>query len=267
MLEDFFGFNGYQREAEGFLSWQHLTFVSFLLVCTVTLAMLLARRHAGSDDRTHSRTLLIAAIVMDGVEIIKVALQCTLGGDPFAWLNSLPLYLCSIQFFTLPLCALAKGRLRASALDFVAMFGMLGAVLGTYCAGNNYACYPVLSFDNVVSGVTHSAAGFASLYIMLTGMARMHKRNMGIACGLILLFSALSYAVNLPLGTNYMFLMRGDGTPYDLLFNLVPGSPVLYPLGVVGLLLVYIFAAYQLHALVCRLREKRTVAKAAATFS
>jgi hypothetical protein len=38
-----------------------------------------------------------------------------------------------------------------------------------------------------------------------------------------------------------MFLMQGDGTPYDILYNLVNGNPVLYPLGVVGLFFVYIF--------------------------
>jgi hypothetical protein len=41
-----------------------------------------------------------------------------------------------------------------------------------------------------------------------------------------------------------MFLMAGDGTPYDLLFNLVKGNAIAYPLGVVALFLVYIVAFY-----------------------
>lgn len=41
-----------------------------------------------------------------------------------------------------------------------------------------------------------------------------------------------------------MFLLRGDGTPYDIVYNLVGGNQVLYPLMVVGLFLVYIGAFY-----------------------
>ena len=46
---------------------------------------------------------------------------------------------------------------------------------------------------------------------------------------------------------NYMFLMRGDGTPYDILYNLVNGNKVIYPLGVWALFLVYIFVFYSIY--------------------
>ena len=49
-----------------------------------------------------------------------------------------------------------------------------------------------------------------------------------------------------------MFLVRGDGTPYDILYNLVGGNPVVYPLCVVGLFLLYISTVYLVHFLVCR---------------
>ena len=38
-MREFFGFGGYQRPAEGFLSWQHLTFVTSLMVIMVVLAI------------------------------------------------------------------------------------------------------------------------------------------------------------------------------------------------------------------------------------
>ena len=58
---------------------------------------------------------------------------------------------------------------------------------------------------------------------------------------------------------NYMFLMAGDGTPYDILFNLLGGNPVLYPLSVVALFVIYILGYYG----VCRLvrgRKKKALA-------
>lgn len=41
-----------------------------------------------------------------------------------------------------------------------------------------------------------------------------------------------------------MFLMEGDGTPYDIIYNLVGGNPVAYPIIVVVLFFIYIVAFY-----------------------
>ena len=257
MLNDFFGIGGYAREPEGYFSWQHLTFVSILMVIMTTLAIFLARRNKDKSLQEKNRVLMGAAIVMDGMELIKILLECSLNNNWLGWLNDLPLFLCSIQFITLPLAAFCHGRIKEASLDFVAIFGLLGAILGTYCAGNNYACYPVLSFTNVFSGITHTTAGFASLYIIFTRMASMKKQHITITFAIIFCFSIAAYIANLLLGTNYMFLMRGDGTPYDILFNLLGGSPVLYPIGVVVLFVVYIVLVYHL----CYLIRKKAANK------
>jgi uncharacterized membrane protein YwaF len=102
----------------------------------------------------------------------------------------------------------------------------------------------VLSIDNVVSGITHSISGFTSLYLLITGMAEMKKRNWPITIMILLGFAVAAYVANICLDYNYMFLVRGDGTPYDILYNLVGGSPILYPLGVVVLFLLYITGFY-----------------------
>lgn len=257
MLKEFFGINGYTRRAEGFLSWQHLVFVSLLMVAMFLLAVVFGRRNRGKNPQISNRVLAVAAVLMNAVEIAKILIRCFAEGSWTPWLGELPLYMCSIQLITLPLAAFSKGRLKEAALDFVSLFGVLGAVLGTYCAGNNYSCYPVLSFDNVFSGITHSVAGFASVYIMIAGLAKMHRHNMGIACAIIIGFGIVAYAVNLVLGTNYMFLMRGDGTPYDILYRLLNGHRVLYPLGVVGLFLIYIFIGFQAAQRVRRMRDRK----------
>lgn len=59
-------------------------------------------------------------------------------------------------------------------------------------------------------------------------------------CSIQLITTALT--ANLMLDYNYMFLMRGDGTPYDIIYNLVGGNPVIYPIMVVLLFVIYIVA-------------------------
>ena len=257
-MKEFFGFGGYQRPIEGYMSWQHLSFVSVLMVLMIASAVYLGRRNRSRSDQDKNKVLIITAILIDAFELFKIVLLCFRSGDPFDWLNNLPLFLCSIQLITIPLAAFTRGRLKESSLDFVLIFGVLGGVLGTYAAGNNYGSYPVLSFDNVVSGLTHSLAGFAALYIGFSGMVSMKKKNMPITFSILIGFCVAAFVANKLLDYNYMFLVSGDGTPYDILYNLVGGNAVLYPLLVVLLFILYITLFYSVYFLI----QKRKSANA-----
>ena len=251
LLREFFGFGeGYLREPEGYLSWQHILFVSCLMATMVALAIILSHHFKNKEEKSKNKVIIGAAIAIDVLEIAKIVLFCIRGNDPMGWLYELPLFLCSIQLITIPLAAFAKGRVKESALDFVMIFGILGAVLGTIGAGQNYACYPVLSLDNVVSGLTHSISGFTSLYIMFSGMASMKQKNIWITFSILGFFCAAAYTANHILDYNYMFLMAGDGTPYDILYNLVGGNKIAYPIGVVALFLIYIVTFYLVYYMV-----------------
>lgn len=251
-MKEFLGIGGYAREPEGYFSWQHLVFVTSLMAVMVLLAVVLGRRNRNKPERVKNRVLAVAAILIDSIEIIKLAVFCVRVGSCSTLLYNLPLFLCSIQLITIPLAAFSKGRVREAALDFVFIFGILGAVLGTYGAGQNYGSYPVLGIDNVASGITHSIAGFCSLYIVISGMASMKKRNIVITFCILFFFCAAAFIANKLIGYNYMFLERGDGTPYDIIRNLVGGSPVLYPMTVVLLFVLYIAAFYFIFFLIRR---------------
>ena len=171
-MKEFLGIGGYTREPEGFLSPEHLIFTLSLVLFTLGLAIILGLRNKSRDGKVKNRPLIIAALLMDAVEIFKIVVMIYRSDTPStAWHNLLPLFLCSIQLITIPLAAFAKGRLREASLDFVLIFGMLGGILGTVGAAQNYGCYPVLSIDNVASGITHCISTFASLYIGLSGLA------------------------------------------------------------------------------------------------
>lgn len=260
-MREFFGFGGYERPAEGFLSWQHLLFVGLLLTGMVLAAVFLGKAYRGKALQAQNKVLIAAALLIDGLELFKIVLLCFRGGSLRPILHNLPLFLCSIQLIAIPMAAFSKGRIKEAAIDFVCIFGILGAVCGTIGAGQNYNAYPVLSFDNVVSGLTHCISGFASLYIMVAKMTQMKKENIGITFGILLAFCVAAYIANVTIPYNYMFLMAGDGTPYDILFNLVGGHPVLYPLLVMALFLIYIVLFYYVfYAITARKKEPAAVA-------
>lgn len=258
-MKEFFGFGGYERPAEGFLSWQHLVFVSSFLAVIIILAIYFGRKFRDKSYEEKNKVLIWTAIILDSIEIIRIIISCIRSGEPDRVLYELPLFLCSIQLIAIPVAAFSKGRLKEASLDFVFIFGMLGAVLGTYGAGQNYAAYPVLSFDNVFSALTHTIAGFATIYIGISGMKSMKPRNIPITYAILLAFCVLAAIGNTIVPYNYMFLVSGDGTPYDILYNLVGGNPVLYPMMVILLFLIYIAAFYGVYMLIVkRLRKNKT---------
>ena len=256
VLREFLGWGGYARQPEGYMSWQHLTFVTSLMALMLVFSVFVGSRNKNKSEGVKNRVLAISAVLINLIEIFKITVHCLESGEPRELLYNLPLFLCSIQLIAIPVAAFSTGRLREAALDFVFIFGIIGAVLGTYAAGQNYACYPVLSLDNVASGITHSISGFCSIYIAVSGMATMKRKNLPITFGILLFFCTCAYVVNLLIDYNYMFLMRGDGTPYDLIYNLVEGNPVLYPVGVVLLFVIYTLAFYGIFALTVRKKTK-----------
>lgn len=256
-IQEFFGFgpNGYTRPAEGAYSWQHLLFVTVLFTTAFLLAVLLGNLNRRRSAAVKNIPLIFAAVLIDSIEIFRICICLT--KDPTSWKVLLPLFLCSISLFSLPLAAFARGRVREIALDYVTVFGILIAVVGTVGAAQNYGTYPVLSFDNVVSGLTHCISGFAGLYIYVARMASMKKQNIGITFTVLIVFSIAAYVVDRIIPYNYMFLMRGDGTPYDYLYDLLGGSPVLYPAVVVIIFCYYIFIHYFAFYLIRRSRAEK----------
>ena len=84
---------------------------------------------------------------------------------------------------------------------------------------------------------------------------KIQKKNIFFTFGILSAFCIVAYIVNISIDYNYMFLMRGDGTPYDIFFNLVNGNPVLYPLLVVFLFLLYITGYYFVYYFIQKRRK------------
>ena len=264
-MRNFFGFGTgeypYGRPADGFLSWQHIVVVSIFVITGILLAIFLGNRNKNKDYKTKNKVLIWAAIAIDTFEIAKIIIGCI--DDISFWQVSLPLFLCSIQLITIPLAAFGKGRFKEAALDFVLIFGILGGLLGTVGAAQNYNAYPAFSWPNIVSATTHTISAFSSLYIAISGMSSLKKRNIGITYAILFGFGIAAYITNIILDYNYMFLMNHDGTPYEYLYNWVGGSPLWYPICVMMLFVVYIAIFYFVHAIAVKKNHKKAIKVAA----
>ena len=80
-MKEFFGFGGYTRPAEGFLSWQHLLFVGLLLTTMAVLAVWLGKKNRFAPPEKQNKVMIAAAFLIDGLEIFKLIVLCLRVGN------------------------------------------------------------------------------------------------------------------------------------------------------------------------------------------
>ena len=275
-MSDFFGFGGYTRPIEGYLSWQHLVMVSTFMVAAIALGVVLGLLFRKKEYVQRNKVLIGAAIAMDSVELFKIILMAIRAGSIANLLCTLPLYMCSIQLIVIPIAAFSHGRLKEAALDFVFIFGILGAAAGTFGSAYNFNHRPCFCFDNLVSMTTHWIAGFSSIYIGFSNMQSMKKKNIWIVCAILMVFffAALfvDYVIPVPASAgyeksipffNYMYLRLPEGTPYKMFCYPSPENPnpFLYLLVVLGLFALYLAVFYGGYYLIYWLITKKNPLK------
>ena len=204
------------RQGDALFSWQHLLSVTLTLAVFFFLAVWLGRKFK-ENKKGQNVTLLIAGIVIVLNQIGKITYLAW--GTENLWetlVGNAPLYLCDMTIFVLPLAALTRGRFRDWCLDFVAIWGLLMAIFGTYLAGNIYPAHAAISFGALNSLLCHAVSGFAALFIFVTGLNKMEKRNIPFVVGILLVFMTTALIVDYVDGHNFMFFFHGDGTPFTL---------------------------------------------------
>ena len=93
-----------------------------------------------------------------------------------------------------------------------------------------------------------------------TDMLKKKLRKSGLKAWLYLLpailflgaFMVLASLANWAFDYNYMFLVRHDGTPYVIFWDLVGGNQPLYAIVVIALFLIYIVVFYAVYGLIAQ---------------
>lgn len=160
--------------------------------------------------------------------------------------NNVPLYLCDVAIWAIPIIAFSKGKVRTVASDFMGAWGIPMGVIGTYLAGNIFGIVPVFSFDGLLAIFIHVIPAAFAIFLYMTKTATIDRKNMLLSnvCFVIYLGLVLGYChlFHPMFGTNFMFFFQGDGTPFDL-FRPYVSLPV-YQIIVFALYLAYFVLFY-----------------------
>lgn len=261
-MKEFFNeyFTGnFTRTAEGYMSWQHILVTVLFVGTAIFLAMTLGKKNKNESLDKKIKVIMVAAILIDAFEIIKLTLYCISGHSIGVLLGNLPLFLCSLQLIALPLAAFSKNRLQESMLDFVLIFGLLGGSVGIAAAVHVYEYYPVIHFHTMVSATTHTISLFASLYIIFSRLVSLKKENIWIVSTVFASFVFIAEMTNILQGGryNYMFLWRSDGTPFIMFENLFTAPSFLYTMSCIILMSLYLVAFYFISYLIMKKSHKQ----------
>ena len=236
---DWFFFNK-GRTPEGLLSPTHIITVTITLLLLIGLAFFLGHKY-----KNNPKAINIILKVSAGIMIFLYVLELT---DAFvgvyydkgilfethegrmAYLlqlvNGMPLYLCDIAIFGIPIIAFTKGKARTILSDFLGIWGIPMGVIGTYLAGNVYSRVPVFSFDGLLCLFIHIIPAAVTVFLYYVRIATIERKNMIPALISFFCFSLFvliyDWIFHSTFGTNFMFFFSGDGTPFDLFRPYVP---------------------------------------------
>ena len=260
------------RTGDPLFSWPHLLSVTVTLGIFMFLAIWLGKKFKG-NDKNQRIALGIAGILIVLIQVAKMFWVCQGSTDIWKTLvGNAPLYLCDMAIFILPLTAITFGRFRDWCLDFISIWGILMGFFGTYFAGNIYPAHAAISFGALNSLFNHALSLFGGVFIFVSGLNKMEKRNIPFTVGILVVFMTTALVIDYVDTHNFMFFFHGDGTPFTffqeyLSFGLTPIYQAWIYLLQCGYMVGFYFAYYGVKKAIAKHQEKKSTKLATATES
>ena len=251
------------RTPAGLFSLSHILTVTLTLAIFLTLAVFLGKKFKG-DPKKQNLVLLISGIAIVVVQLSKnIWLLCETDNFWDCLIGNWPLYFCDVPIYIIPLAALTKGRFKQWCLDFMAICGLLMGFMGNYFAGNLDPSHAIISFSVINALLNHSISAFVALFIWVSGLNKMEKRDIPFAIGILFTFMSIALTVDyisIPIigrERNFMFFFHGDGTPFTLFLDLYKGALIPYQITIYVLQCGYMGLFYLVYYWIMGFLKKR----------
>lgn len=221
------------RTPEGLFSFAHIFSVTIVLIILVGLYVFLGIKYK-NNQKAINNILKVSALIMIALYIIELAggyfyiyykrgltLLTPEGRKVYLsqFITSMPLFLCDIAIYAIPIIAFTKGKVREVLSDFMGIWGIPMGVIGTYLAGNVFGSCPVFSFDGLLCIFIHIVPCAVTVFLYYNKITTLDKKNIKPALISFFCFSLFVLIYDYifqSFGANFMFFFSGDGTPFDL---------------------------------------------------
>ena len=133
-------------------------------------------------------------------------------GHGFNLTGLLPLNTCSLFIYTLPLAAWCKGKVKDTAICWLATIGVFGGLTNLYLT-QILNTYPFWTFATFMSLYFHFLMVFTGLFIVVTKYNKFKFFDAVLAWIPLAIFSILVIPVCYALKADYMLYYYGNGAP------------------------------------------------------
>ncbi|MCL2377105.1 MAG: YwaF family protein [Defluviitaleaceae bacterium] len=201
----------------GFGLYSVAHFVILAAIAAITWAICLAYRRM--DDTNRTKMMFTIAIIILVVEVAKV-ISYPIFHDGFR-VEYTSLHLCGIMIFVGLIYAMRPSETLGEILYAVGLPGFIAALVFP-----NWTMYPLLNFYVFTSFTTHGLQIAFILMLIFAGQVRPSPRRAWKPAVFLVAIAIPIYALNLAIGTNFLYLNYGSpGSPLEILFDTF-GSPL-----------------------------------------
>jgi hypothetical integral membrane protein (TIGR02206 family) len=199
MLTNFFGHYtqfSYQDVLTPFSSeYNWMLLISFLLAVFIFVL--------GSINNPKQNDKLLKVIVFSivALEVARQLWAVSMGN--YLWSEMLPLHLCGIQIFLMPLMLKTKLPLLKNFVYLTAFPGALAALLFNETV---FYKYPIFHFQSIQTFVIHTLIMIVPIFMMVFDGFRPQLKYILPSTGLIALIAIFDGFVNVITGGNYLFI-------------------------------------------------------------
>ncbi len=191
-----------------------------LLLVTLGLTGLAVYLTRKCKQKTFRRMYIGACCFLVVSEIIKWTWDgMVLKRIDFA--STLPMYICSITMFVIPLALLCKGSVRQAALGHIATLNIIGAVAGVVFS-TVILKFPFFHLNVINSFLYHAVLLFVGITAWTSKLYRPTVKDLGLFFLPCLVMAIPVIACDMRFGWDYMFLNKGFDTPFSILSRVLP---------------------------------------------
>ncbi|MBE6764791.1 MAG: hypothetical protein E7546_02780 [Ruminococcaceae bacterium] len=207
-------------------------FALLALTAVITVVLSLALRN---KSETVKKWTIIGICIFDilffcvykyGLSVDKEYLELT-GQQTMNWFSELPLHLCNINMFLIPISLLTKKR---SLLGFCFTVAPLGALLALTFPSVGFGGYDIFLFRNIGFYGTHILIIISAICIATLGFFRPTFKDIpGVMLFLLVLSAAIFGVNNILIATglceqaNYFYTMGPDGISIlEMFWSIIP---------------------------------------------
>lgn len=233
MLTKFFGHYtkfSYQDVLTPFSSSYNLMLlISFLIAIAIFVV------GSMNNPKQNEKLLKVIVFTIVALEVSRQIWAVSMGN--YLWSEMLPLHLCGIQIFLMPLMIKTKFPLLKNFVYLTAFPGALAALLFNETV---FYKYPVFHFQSIQTFVIHTLIMIVPIFMMVFDGFRPKLRYILPSTGLLAFIAVFDGFVNIITGGNYLFIASAPAdTPIAWVAD-VTGWPGYIPVMIVIVVVIWV---------------------------